>query len=415
MEQQQKPLAFTPYQRLLIVILTFLQFTVILDFMVLSPLGDILIKSFDITPKQFGWVVSSYAFSAGASGIMAAGFADKFDRKKILIFFYTGFIAGTLCCAFANSYYMLLGARIITGLFGGVIGAVSLAIVADIFQVNQRGRVMGFLQMAFTASQVLGIPIGLYLATLWGWHSAFLLIVGIGILILFLVVTKMKPIIAHLQLQTGKSPFLHLWHTIAKRNYRIGFLATAFLSVGGFMLMPFGSAFLVNNVGISQKQLPMVFMFTGIASIVIMPLVGRLSDRMDKFFLFSLGSGLAIIMIVIYTHMGITPLWLVVVINMILFMGIMSRMIPAQALTTSIPDLGDRGAFMSINASLQQMAGGIAAICAGLIVSQQSKSAPLEHYDILGYVVAGVIITCLFLVYRVSVILKKKMQPPPQA
>ena len=156
-------------------------------------------------------------------------------------------------------------------------------------------------------------------------------------------------------------------------------------------------------------------MFTGIASIIIMPLVGRLSDRMDKFFLFSLGSVLAIIMIIIYTHMGITPLWLVVVINMILFMGIMSRMIPAQALNTAIPDLNDRGAFMSINASLQQMAGGIAAACAGLIVSQQSKSSPLENYDILGYVVAGVIIICLFLVYRVSVIVKKKMQPPPQA
>lgn len=399
---------FNPYQILVIILLAFLQFTIVLDFMVLAPLGDFLMKSLAMSPKGFGLVVSSYAFSAGASGILAAGFADKFDRKKILLFFYAGFIVGTLCCALSTTYEMLLGARIVTGLFGGVIGAISMTIVTDIFAAHQRGRVMGFIQMAFAASQVLGIPIGLYLANLWGWHAAFLMIVILAVLIGVVVLVKVKPIDKHLAIQSDKSPFLHLWHAVSNRSYQTGFIATAFMSVGGFMLMPFGSAYLINNINITQEELPLVFMFTGLASIVIMPLVGKLSDQFDKFTIFAGGSVLAIIMILIYVNLSPIPLWQVVVINMILFMGIMSRMIPATTLTMSIPDLKDRGAFMSVNASLQQMAGGIAALCAGLIVTQETKSSPLRHYDTLGVVVSVLIVFCIFFVYRVSQMVKKK-------
>lgn len=405
---------FTSYQKLLIALLALLQFTVILDFMVLSPLGDILIKSLDLTPSSFGLVVSSYAFSAGASGILAAGFADKFDRKKLLLFFYTGFIIGTLCCALANTYWLLLMARIVTGLFGGVIGSIALAIITDLFALNQRGRVMGFVQMAFAASQVLGIPIGIYLANIWNWHAPFYMIVGLGIVIAGVVFVKMKPIDKHLAVQNDKNPFLHLWHTIAKSDYRKGFITTALLSVGGFMLMPFGSAYLVNNLQIAQKDLPLIFMFTGISSIIIMPLIGRLADRIDKFLLFCMGSVLAIVMIIIYTNLPPVPLWEIVVINMILFMGIMSRMIPSTTLITGIPEMSDRGAFMSINSSLQQMAGGIAAICAGLIVTQPTKTSPLQHYNILGLVVSAVVVVCAFFLYRVNVMVKKRLERKTQ-
>ncbi len=408
MKTAEKALAFTSYQKFIIAILALLQFTIILDFMILSPLGDILMKSLEITPSQFGWVVSSYAFSAGASGILAAGFADKFDRKKMLLFFYVGFVLGTVFCGMANSYEMLLAARIVTGLFGGVIGAISMAIITDIFVINQRGRVMGFVQMAFAGSQVLGVPISLYLATKWNWHIAFFMIVVIAIIIGVMVIIKMKPVNEHLKLQSDKNAFLHLWHTLQNKSYQTGFIATAFLSIGGFMLMPFGSAFLVNNVHISQQDLPLVFMFTGISSIIIMPIIGKLSDRIDKFKLFVGGSFLAIVMVIVYTNMAVVPLWQVIVINMLLFMGIMSRMIPSTTLTTAIPEMKDRGAFMSINASLQQMAGGIAAVCAGLIVSQETKTSPLEHYDTLGYVVAAVILICIYFLYRVSLLAKKR-------
>jgi predicted MFS family arabinose efflux permease len=410
MEQSPKNLAepFSAYQLLVIALLALLQFTIVLDFMVLAPLGDFLMKSLSMSPKGFGLVVSSYAFSAGASGILAAGFADKFDRKKMLLFFYCGFIVGTLCCALSTNYEMLLGARIITGLFGGVIGAISMTIITDIFAVQQRGRVMGIVQMGFAASQVLGIPIGLYFANIWGWHSSFLMIVILAILIGIAILFKMKPIDQHLAIQSDKSPFLHLWHAVSNRSYQTGFLATAFMSVGGFMLMPFGSAYLINNIDITQEELPMVFMFTGLASIVIMPLIGKLSDKVDKFMVFTGGSVLAIVLILVYTNLTPIPLWQVVVINVVLFMGIMSRMIPATALIMSVPGKKDRGAFMSVNASLQQMAGGIAALCAGLIVTQKTKGSPLMHYDILGLVVSVLILLCIFLVYRVSVMVKKK-------
>src|SRR6187431_3292985 len=157
----QQPVPFTGYQKIVIFLLAITQFTVILDFMVMSPLGDILMKSLNLKPSAFGIAVSAYAFSAGISGLLTAGFADKFDRKKLLLFFYIGFIAGTVLCGIAQSYPLLVGARIITGLFGGVIGSISMAIIADLFTIHQRGRVMGFVQMGFGASQILGIPIGL--------------------------------------------------------------------------------------------------------------------------------------------------------------------------------------------------------------------------------------------------------------
>lgn len=405
---KKKSVTLSQYQLLVMILLALLQFTVVLDFMVLSPLGDILMKKLSINPSQFGAVVSAYAFSAGGAGILAAGFADKFDRKKLLVFFYIGFIAGTIACSMADNYHQLLIARIITGLFGGVIGAVSMAIITDLFEPAQRGRVMGTVQMGFAASQVLGIPAGLYFANLWDWHAAFLMIVVLAVIILFVIIVKMKPVTAHLALQADKSVLLHFWHTLANRTYRIGFAATAFLSVGGFMLMPFGSAYLVNNLKVPQEQLAMIFLCTGIASIVIMPLVGKLADRIDKFKLFAAGSALAIVMILIYTNLPPIPLWQIIGINMILFMGIMSRMIPAVALTTSIPEMRDRGAFMSINGSLQQMAGGIAAIAAGFIVSQPAKDAPLQNYSVLGLVVSGAIILCAFFVYRVSLVVKRK-------
>ncbi|MCX6276371.1 MAG: MFS transporter [Bacteroidetes bacterium] len=401
-------LKFSPYQVFVIVLLALTQFTVVLDFMVMSPLGDMLMKSMDLTTAQFGFAVSAYAFSAGISGFLTAGFADKFDRKKLLLFFYVGFIAGTLACGLATSYPLLIAARIITGIFGGVIGSISMAIAADLFVLEQRGRVMGFLQMGFGASQVLGIPIGLFLANQWGWQAPFLMIVSISVVIWLIALIKMQPVTKHLTLQTDKSPLLHLWHTIANRQYRIGFLATAFLSLGGFMMMPWGSVFAINNLGVTTHQLPILFMVAGISTLVIMPVIGKLSDRYDKFRFFALASLWLIVVVVIYTHLTIVPFWIVMAFNVAMMMGIMSRMVPAMALATALPDMKDRGAFMSVNSSLQQIAGGFAAGIGGMIVVQQNRFSPLEHYDTLGFVIVGLTLVCIFLIYRVSRLIKER-------
>ncbi|MXV50271.1 MFS transporter [Pedobacter sp. HMF7647] len=399
---------FTSYQKFVILILAVTQFTVILDFMVMSPLGDMLMKSLNLKPSAFGFAVSAYAFSAGISGLITAGFADKFDRKKLLLFFYVGFIAGTFFCGLAHSYYVLLAARIITGLFGGVIGSISLAIITDLFSLQQRGRVMGFIQMGFGASQVLGIPIGLYIANAWGWEAPFLMVASLACIVAIVISLKLKPIIQHLALQHNESVFMHLKQTVIKPDYRVGFLATAFLSIGGFMMMPFGSAFAINNLHVTTSQLPVLFMISGISSLIIMPLVGRLSDKTDKFKIFAAATVWLMIICLLYTNLSVTPLWLVIVFNILMMMGILSRMIPSSALTSAVPDMQDRGAFMSINSSLQQIAGGIAAAIAGAIVVQPTKFSPLIHYNWVGYVVVGVCALSIWLIYRVNRIVKRK-------
>ena len=409
MNQPKSPaVKFTGYQKFVIALLALTQFTVILDFMVMSPLGDLLMKSLDMNPSNFGIAVAAYAFSAGISGLLTAGFADKYDRKKLFLFFYVGFILGTIMCGLANSYHVLVAARIITGIFGGVIGSISMAIVADLFSIQQRGRVMGFMTMGFGASQVLGIPIGLYLANIWGWHAPFFWVAGMAVAVAGLIAWKLNPLTAHLALQSDKTAVKHLLHTIAKKEYRIGFSATALLSIGGFMMMPFGSAFAVNNLKITQEQLPILFMVAGISTLIIMPIIGKISDTYDKFRIFALASLWMVMVVLFYTNLGPSPFWLVMVFNVLMMAGIMGRMVPSVALTSAIPDMSDRGAFMSINASLQQIAGGFAAAIGGMIVVQKDKFSPLEHYNTLGYIVAIISLIAIFMIYRVSEMVKRR-------
>ena len=374
----------------------------------MSPLGDMLMKSMNLKTSQFGMAVSAYAFSAGISGLLTAGFADKFDRKKLLLFFYIGFIIGTLCCGLAHNYLMLIVARIITGLFGGVIGSISMAIVADLFPIQKRGRVMGFMQMGFGASQVLGIPISLYLANAWGWQSPFLMIVILATMVWILVVVKLKPVTKHLSEKTEQNAVMHLFNTISQRHYRIGFLSTAILSIGGFMMMPWSSAFSINNLHITQHQLPIVFMVSGVSSLLIMPVMGRLSDTIDKFKIFLFASIMMIVMVLIYTNLTPVPFAVILLLNILFMISMMSRMVPAMALTSGLPKMQDRGAFMSINASLQQMAGGVAAIVGGMIVVQKDKYSALENYNILGYIISILSLISILMVYRVSKMVKQR-------
>jgi len=405
--QSKQEKIFSQYQVFMIAVMAIIQFTIVLDFMVLSPLGAILMPTLHITTAQFGWVVSAYAFSAGASGLLAAGFADKYDRKKLLLFFYVGFLVGTVFCAIAPNYHLLLAARIVTGIFGGVIGSISFAIISDLFKLEVRGRVMGFVQMSFAASQVLGLPIGLLLANKWGWHSPFWMIAGFGILLGAVILVYMKPIDAHLELKSDRNPFEHLVKTVLNPIYLRAFGGTVLLATGGFMLMPFGSAFSTNNLGLSMEQLPLLYGVTGISSMIFGPLIGKFSDKIGMYKVFVIGSVISAIMVAIYTQLGITSLWLIMVLNILLFSGISSRMISASTLMTAVPDPQDRGAFMSVNSSIQQISGGVASAIAGMIVVQ-SSTGNLERYDVLGYVVIGSVLVSIGLMYWVANYVKEK-------
>jgi predicted MFS family arabinose efflux permease len=402
------PSVFTPYQKLVVAILAFLQFTLILDFMVISPLGPLLLDRLHITTRQFGLVVSVYALSAGTSGLLAAGFADKFDRKKMLLVFYAGFLFGTLLCGMATSYAFLLGARIVTGLFGGVMGSVIVAIVADLFPLEIRGRVMGTIQTAFGASQVLGLPFGLFLSNHWGWHAPFIMILVVGAPIGVLIAARLQPVVEHLKVPSGRNPVRHLVATVRQGRYLRTFLATTMLAMGGFMLMPFGSTFLVNNVGIPFGHIQWIYMTTGVVTIIAGPLLGKVADTIGKYRLFVFGSLAGAALVLYYCNLGRAPLVTVLILNAVLFVAITSRMISAQALISAVPDMPDRGAFMSVSAGLQQYAGAVASALAGVIVFQTAPNAPLQHYNVLGYVVTGAMTLVIALMRPINRMVMRK-------
>ena len=392
---------FTGYQKFVVALLAFLQFTIVLDFMLLSPLGAILMPALHIGPAQFGALVSSYAFAAGVGGISAAGFADRFDRKKLLLFFYTGFVAGTLLCGLANNYAALLVARTVTGLFSGVVGAVCFAIITDLFPMEMRGRVMGITQTAFAASSVLGLPISVALSSRYGWNAPFLMIVVVCLVVGATAVAYLKPVIAHLKLHPDRSPLHHLGKTVSNPHYIEGFLTTGFTTLGGFMLMPFVSAFNVHNIGVSFSSLPIVYLVSGVCAAGAGPLIGRASDAFGKLRVFTFGCAMTIVMVLIYTNMGVSPLWVLIAITVLFQIGIFSRMISSSALMSGVPAAADRGAYMSITSSLQQVAGGVAALVAGQIVVAQGDGS-LLHFNWLGYALAVTTLISLWLLTRIN-------------
>ena len=404
------PLAFTGYQKFTAGLLAFLQFAVILDFMVMAPLGAVIMPSLAISPARFGMIVSAYAFSAGISGLLAAGFADRFDRKKFLLFFYIGFIAGTLWCGLAQSFASLLAARIVTGLFGGVIGSVVLAIATDLFAPQLRGRVMAVIQTAFSASQVLGIPVALYLSNKWDWHAPFYMMVAVGLIGGLVLAWKLEPVVGHLSGKQERNPLRHLVGTVTQRRHLPAFATTALLTIGGFMLMPFSSVFTVNNLGVSLDHLPTIYLITGLCTIFAGPLIGKAADSWGRMPVFYAGSVITSVMVMIYTHLEQVPLLAVVAINVIMFIGIFSRMIPYQALASAVPELHMRGSFNAISASIQQLAGGTAAVVAGHLVST-GADGKLHGFPNVGYVV----VTTTFIAAMLARQVNKEVQARQRA
>ena len=400
--------AFNTYQKRALVLLALVQFCIILDFMIIAPIGDILMKAISIDTSQFGIVVSSYAFSAAIASILTAGFADRFDRKKLLIIFFGGFILGTLACGVSHTYEQIVISRIITGMFAGVSNAVLMTLVIDLFLPQQRGRAMGMIQMGFGMSQVIGVPLGLFIAAKLGWEFTFFSIVAFAAVITAALIISLAPANEHLTHQVEKNPFLHFWKTISNKDYQIGFSAVTLLSIGGFMIMPFTAVFMVNNVHVSTHDLPLVFLSSGIVALIVMPIMGKLSDKYDRFTLFTIGSSAGMVAIIIYTQLSVTPLWLVIVINMLVMACIMCRMSPAMALNSMVPKAEDRGAYMGLSSALQQTAGGLGAIIAGMIIYQADNHSPIVHFDWLGYIIALIFAICIYLVYRMKKLLDSR-------
>jgi predicted MFS family arabinose efflux permease len=282
-----------------------------------------------------------------------------------------------------------------------VIGSVVLAIASDLFPLEMRGRVMGFIQTAFAGSQVLGLPAGLYFANLWNWHAPFVAIIAVAAPAMLVIALFMRPVNAHLGLGQEHSALRHFMATLLNPDYTLAFCVTAILATGGFMLMPFGSAFMVNNVGIGMQHLPTIYLVTGLSAVFAGPLIGRAADHFGKLQTFCFGSAVTVTMVAIWTNIGPSSLLTVIIVNVVMFIGIFSRIIPSQALITAIPEVTKRGAFNAISASLQQFSGGVASLIAGAVILQRSDGH-LERFNWLGYIVIATTLMSVVLMYFIQ-------------
>lgn len=398
---------FTPYQFLLVAIIATVLLTIVLDYMITSALSAILLPELNITTKQFGLLASAYPISAGITATLLSGYADKFDRKKLLLFFYSGFLLGVLFCSIAPSFQILIVAQIITGTFGGVVGSICFAIIADLSETNQRGRAMVFLQMASAGTQVLGLPLGLYLASEYDWHLAFGLILFIGIIAVFLVVWKINPVNGHLKKPINVNPWRHSLKIMSKRNYLIVFLNNTALVAGDVILMTFSSAFCTNNLGVGLDDLPLLYGIAGVSTFVFSPIVGRLTDKYGTLHVFVTGTVITILTVAVFTNLEVNPLWTVIIVHTLIFVGTNARSISSSAIGTVVPEVEDRGAFMAIDAAMQLAVAGSAAIVAGLIVFQ-SDNGMINNFSTLGVVVISLMAITIGLMVIINRMVKRR-------
>ena len=391
--------AMSKNERIILFLLAGLHFTHILDFIIMMPLSNYLIPYFKITAFQFSILVASYSLSAFFSGLFIAIFIDRFDRKRSLVLAYLGFLIGTIACGFAPSYGLLLAARILAGLFGGIIGAQVLSIVADLFTYERRGRAMAAVMSAFAIASIAGVPLSLYFTNLFNfdWHVPFLMIGGVGLILLPLVIRYVPKMTDHIKpIDKRGHPMESLILVIKNRDQRSALLFAGLLMMGHFLIIPFINPYIEFNKGFSKDMIPMIYLIGGIASLFAALYLGRVSDRIGKLPVFLFSVFFSLFMVLLITRMpdvhysvllGFFALW---------FMLATGRAVTSQAMISEVVTAEQRGSFMSINGSVQQLGSGFASLIAGAIVITE-PSGKILNYNWLGYLSAVVLMSSFFL------------------
>jgi DHA1 family inner membrane transport protein len=397
-------------ERIILGILASLNFTHILDFMIMMPLGNYLMPHFNISAQFFSWIVAAYPVTACVSGLIAAFYVDQYDRKKVLLFAYIGFLAGTLCCGIAPDEYFLMAARILTGFFGGLIGAQVLSIIGDTFPYEKRGRAMGTVFMAFSMASVFGVPFSLYLANLISWHAPFILIAVLGIPIVFLIIYFLPPMVIHLLPKEENIKFKPDVTKVVKdifsnKAQMIALLLSGLLMLGHFMVIPFINPYMEFNIGWSKTETPLIYMVGGVCALISSAIIGRMADRYGKLRVFLICLVLSLAPIFFITNMPAISFYLMLAIFGFWFTFSTGRNIPAQAMITTVVNPSQRGQFMSFNSSFQQLFTGLSSIIAGLIVIK-SPDGKIHHYNWVGYLSAAIVFSTLFF----AISLAKKQQ-----
>lgn len=391
------PAAVRINERLLLFVLAAVQFTHIMDFMILMPLGSHLMRMFGISPAQFSYLVAVYSIAAALTGFAGGFFIDRFDRKRALLFLYGGFTLATLACALAHSYSLLLIARFAAGAFGGLAGSVVTAAVADVVPPERRGTAMGVVMTAFPIASVLGVPTGLALAGLFEWHAPFFLLVGLSTIIGAIAWRALPSLPPH---PVTSGAWQQMRGILTHRVHRRGFMLSAVLVFGGGCIIPFMAPSMIANVGLTEAQLPLIYLAGGAFTFFTMPWFGRLSDRHDKLRVFVTVSCFAAIAVLTLTHLPPVPVIVALLVTTAFMIGMSGRFPPAMSLITNAVDGRYRGGFMSVNSAVQQGSGAIANLVAGLIVSVEPVSGRLLNFGRAGFVSVGAFALAVYLAAR---------------
>lgn len=388
-------------ERLVLLILAAVQFVTIVDFMIVMPLGPQLMRTLSIGTASFGLVVSSYTFAAGAAGLIASAIIDRFARRTTFMVLYAGFLLGTLFCAVAPTYEALIAARVLTGAFGGILGGMSMAIVGDVFPENRRGRATGSLMLGFSLASVAGVPLGLYLGTNFGWHIPFVVLAIAGLPVLLLTPLALPRLDAHVG-KRHSHPLGSLVETFRHVNHLRAFALIVALMLSSFTVFPYLSPYLVGNVGMSEDQLPLVYIVGGALTLFAAPVVGKLADRFGKLRMYRLIAPCSALMLLAITHLDSVTTTIAVFAFGTLMVCNVGRMIPAMAMVTSSVEPRMRGAFLSANSSVQHISAGCGSYLGGLIVSQAADGR-IRHFGTIGWIAAGATLFSLYLAGRIRI------------
>jgi predicted MFS family arabinose efflux permease len=396
MESPKRPIS----ERRLLLLLAAVQFTHVMDFMVMMPLGPQLMRELEISPRQFGALISSFAITAGVIGLAVAPFIDRFDRRHLLLVAYAGFTLGTLACGLSHTWEMLLLSRAVCGAFGGISGATIMVIASDVVPAERRARGMAIIMTAFSVAAALGVPFGLKLAQWWRWEAPFLVVAGVAALVWVFLYKILPPVRGHLsegKVRSGRD-FLLL---LQNRNAWKGLALMVAVVFGHFTIIPFLSPFLVGNMGMREASLFLVYVVGGVVTVFSGPLVGRLADRYGKFRIYAMLVAGACVVIRVLTASGQRPEWQVLVIAGFFFMLASGRFIPTQATISMAVPSARRGAYMSLVACARDLASGLTTAIGGLVVVEGADGR-LLGYDRLGMLAIVVSIGSLWVFRQVK-------------
>lgn len=372
-------------QLIVLLVLASINFTHIMDFMIMMPMAPQLMRAFTIGPKEFSILVASYSIAAGVASFLGTFLVDKFDRKRVLLFCYSGFLIGTFACGFAPTYSILLSARIFTGMLGGLIGSQVLSILADIVSVENRGKATGMVMTGFSAASVFGVPVGLYSAAEWNWTIPFF---GIGVfgIAVWIVAFLVLPSVAHHVNQNGprRSPVVILSEILSYKGHQLALMFTVLVAFSHFTMIPFLSPYMVANVGFEEVELSYIYMIGGFLTLFSGPYIGKMADRYGTVRVFSILVFIAFIPQLAITNMPPVSIFVALIFTSLFFVFSGGRFVPSQALIIGAIQPTMRGGFMSLNASVMQLASGLASFLAGLVVVKNA-AGHFEHYNYLGY------------------------------